>query len=149
MSFKAGSQDDFVGVWFQDTAPAFVVFARILVPRVGVEPHSSPTRMGYSGLELSNMYVSVRSYHGFVVNALITRCMPGAVRKRTTLARTYRALAGISRSKVDRDVAPSTLHCHFSAVPGLHKSQFRNSSSQPHTIKGGVIIHNKLVRRET
>jgi hypothetical protein len=98
---------------FQDTAPAFVVFARILVPRVGVEPHSSPTRMGYSGLELSNMYVSVRSYHGFVVNSLIARCMPAAVRERTTHARTYRALAGISRSTVDRDVALGALPRHF------------------------------------
>ena len=69
--------------------------------------------MGYSGLELSNMYVSVRSYHGLVVNALIARCMPAAVRERTTHARTYRALAGISRSLVDCDVALFTLPRHF------------------------------------
>ena len=66
-----------------------------------------------SGLELSNMYVSVRSYHGFVVNSLIARCMPAAVRERTTHARTYRALAGISRSTVDRDVALGALPRHF------------------------------------
>ena len=58
-----------------------------------------------SGLELSNMYVLVRNYHGFVVNAMIARCMPAAVRERTTHARTYRALADIGRSIVDRDVA--------------------------------------------
>jgi hypothetical protein len=65
--------------------------------------------MGYSGLELSDMYVSVRSYHGLVVNALIARCMPAAVRERTTHARTYRALAGISRSIFERDVALAAL----------------------------------------
>ena len=87
-----------------------------------------------SGLELSNMYVLVRNYHGFVVNAMIARCMPAAVRERTTHARTYRALDGMGRSHVDRDVAHLALKRHFGWDRDVRATPWSLAVLSPHSV---------------